>query len=135
MTNWAQTGENASPINKWAALDKGPRIKAVIDATDAGLDLGWQVYFEPHTGENLPRDLPDFKDTKSIAEANEKLDLERNRDRIEDLDNYWRGTTQRWVTALLKKRRELLNRDNTDLNKVQQLFAQSQMGWSQRSRS
>jgi hypothetical protein len=126
MTNflWAQTGENASPINKWAALEKGPRIKAVIDATDAGLDLGWQVYFEPHTGENLPRDLPDFKDTKSIAEANEKLGLERNRDRVEDLDKLHgaRGREQRWVTALLKKRRELLNRENTDRDKLQALF-------------
>src|SRR5665647_1925700 len=100
-----QTGEIASPT--------GPRIEAVIAATDAALDLGLSVCFEPYTGKALPRELPIFKDTKSIAEANEKLGLERNRDRVEDLDNYRSGTTQRWVTALLKKRRELLNRDST----------------------
>jgi P4 family phage/plasmid primase-like protien len=109
-----QTGEIASPT--------GPRIEAVIAATDAALDLGLSVYFEPYTGKALPRELPIFKDTKSITEANEKLGLERNRDRVEDLDNYRSGTTQRWVTALLKKRRELLNRDSTDRDKVRQLF-------------
>jgi Family of unknown function (DUF5906) len=80
-------------ISAWANLEKEPRIEALIDATNAALDLGLQVYFEPHTGELLPREIAVDEETE------EPIDRETGAPLV------------------------LLNRDNTpDRAAVQQIF-------------
>ena len=74
-------------------VEPGPRIEATIDATNDGLDLGWQLYFETHTGELLPREIAVDEET------GEPIDRETGAPLV------------------------LLNRDNTpDRDAVQQIF-------------
>lgn len=49
-------------------VDQPARIEALIDGTNAMLDLGASVYFETYTGEALPRYLPVDEETGALID-------------------------------------------------------------------